>query len=253
MKRSPSVPQSYLHRLAEPVPQRTALLTTRRPAYLGQSVREAIPPILDSISDPVTSSPASHQTTPRTILTRRVKTLPSQTLPVDASDHQANRSPQVAIDADPLAEAASSTSIASDTPITAQLGPRTVVATPTSDKVRTDRLNAERENLAALAEAFTSEKDASSKSEDPRQTFTNTPTTATYNAATVSSRTEPIPIARDQSSRVHIGTVEVRTAAPVREPQPTPAVDRRSLAGRSALAAEPLSRPLAWSHGLVQG
>jgi hypothetical protein len=249
VKRSPSATHSYLHRLAEPVPPRTALLTTHGPAYRGQSVREAIPPILDSVSDPVTSPQAS----PRTIRTRRMQTPPSQAFPVDVSNRPANSSARAATDANPLAEAHSSASVASDTPIAAQRGGQTIVATLTSDKVRPDLINVARESLAAVPEAFTSEKDTSSKSEDPRQSHTDTPTTATHNAAAVSSRKEQNANGRDKVSRVHIGTVEVRTAAPVREPQPAPAIDRRFLAGRSALAAEPLSRPLAWSHGLVQG
>jgi hypothetical protein len=246
MKRSPSAPQSYLHRLAEPVPQPTALLTTRPPASPGQSVREAIPPIVDSISEPITATPAQREAVPRTILTRRV-----QTFPGDATNHPASGFEHVAINVRPLTEINSSTSVTSDTPITAQRGQRTAFSKLTTDKVRPYRNSATRENLAAIPE--TPENNATSKSEDPRQNFTHAPATATYNAAAVSGRTEPIPIAREKVSRVHIGTVEVRTAAPVREPQPTPAIDRRSLAGRSALAAEPLSRPLAWSHGLVQG
>jgi hypothetical protein len=63
---------------------------------------------------------------------------------------------------------------------------------------------------------------------------------------------------RDQTGRgveVHIGTIEVRVAAPAPAP-PQPIVTRRrdpiSSTGRPA-HAEPLSRGLAWSHGLVQG
>jgi hypothetical protein len=55
---------------------------------------------------------------------------------------------------------------------------------------------------------------------------------------------------------VHIGTIEVRVPAPpARTAQPAPAAlnPRNPQHAVPSRASEPLSRSLAWSHGLVQG
>ena len=243
MKRSSSTTRSYLHRLAEPVPQHAALLTPHRTAYRGQSALEAVPPILDSISDSIARATTPRPATSRTILTRRVQTPPPQTSPIDDSA----RLP---------AETNHSAHLDNGTPITAQGARQTDLGTLAPDKIRPHPTNTTQEDSAAVFEALTPENSASSESEDRKQTSTHTPSSTKNIAPTASSRTEPVPVARDQSSRgsrVHIGTVEVRIAAPAREPQPPPAIHRSAHIGRSGLAAEPLSRPLAWSHGLVQG
>jgi hypothetical protein len=77
--------------------------------------------------------------------------------------------------------------------------------------------------------------DAAPQGEDHKQLITQIPSTST------------------RGIRVHIGTVEVRTNPPVREPKPAPAFDRNTRIRRPGSVAEPLSRGLAWSHGLVQG
>jgi hypothetical protein len=248
MKRSPSASHSYLHRLAEPVPSHAALLTTQRPATLGQSVREAIPLILDSLSDPVTAFPAKRQRAPRATLMPQAQTTPSQSFAIDAANPPANRSARVARNAHALAQADNSTSFARDNGPTEQRR-----AALTADNLHPHSTNAEREDRAMASETFAARNNPSPGSENSRQKALLASANAEHLGSAASSRTEPIPVVRDQSSRIHIGSVEVRTASPPREPQPAPRIDRHANTGRSALAAEPLARPLAWSHGLVQG
>lgn len=253
MKRSTSAPRSYLHRLAEPAPPRTALLTTRHPAFLGQSVREAIPPIIDSISEVVTANPAGRQAPPRTIPTTRAQTSTAKSFPVDASDHSADRPAQISTNAHPAADLDSSTPVVHNRSITGQRGRQTVFDTLTTDSLHHHPSQTANEDLAAQSEFRIQENSASPKRDAARRNSASEAATFEHITPPVAVRTGPIPVARDQGTHIHIGSVEVRTTAPVREPQPAPRDNRRSHIGREALAAEPLARPLAWSHGLVQG
>jgi hypothetical protein len=238
MKRSSSATRSYLHQLAEPVPHPAALLTPRRPPERGTSAHsalEAIPPILDSISDTLAGD-APHA--------RRAQTAHSRALSVDAFTQ-----PQPTTEPDNSWQPASSASTAT------RRDKRTISTTLAGDEPLLRLHNTTRESPSPR-EPLALQENAAPQNEDRKKSFTHSPSATARIASKASTDAEPNHIARDQNSRgirVHIGTVEVRTAAPVREPKPAPAIDRNFRTGRSGVAAEPLSRGLAWSHGLVQG
>jgi hypothetical protein len=241
MKGSSSATRSYLHQLAEPVPQPAALLTPRRPTERGatHSALDAIPPILDSISDPLAEAAAPHhQITAGSTHAGRAQTPRSRALFVSTQ-------PQPGTEADNFSQTTSSTSTAA----------RRASTTLAGDEALQRPDNTTRETLSSR-ETQALEDKAALQSGDSKQFFAHASSATARMAAKASAHADPNPIARDQSRRgirVHIGTVEVRTAAPVREPKPAPAIDRSTRTGRSGVAAEPLSRGLAWSHGLVQG
>ena len=114
----------------------------------------------------------------------------------------------------------------------------------------------QRERTQRRANPLPCENNATPRNEDLKESITHIPPRAAHITAKASAYTESNHIVRDQSgrgSRVHIGTVEVRTTPPAREPKHAPAIDRNFRTGRSDGAFERLSRGLAWSHGLVQG
>jgi hypothetical protein len=248
MRRTSSATRSYLHQLAEPVPHPTALLTPRRPAEHGASARsalDAIPPILDSISEPHLEAATPHLqiANPAPHKGRR-QTSPPPALPVEVSTrHQ-------------LTTASDSAShFASNTANTSRRDKRTARTSSGADDALPRPHDATRESPSG-PEPLALQNNAAPRSEDRTQSFAHTPSTTARIASNASAQAEPNRIARDESSpgiRVHIGTVEVRTATPVPDPKPAPAIDRRAHTGRSGIAAQPLSRGLAWSHGLVQG
>jgi hypothetical protein len=242
MKGSTSATRSYLHQLAEPVPQPAALLTPRRPTERGaspHSALDAIPPILDSISDPLAEAAAPlRQMTAGSTHARRAQTPRSRGLSVSTQL-------QPGTEADDSSQTASSTWTAA----------RRVSTTLAGDEALQRPDNTTRE-IPSSRETQTLQNKAAPRSEDRRQIFAHATSAMARIAAKESGHADPNHIARDQSrrgSRVHIGTVEVRSVAPVREAKPAPAIDRSTHTGRSGAAAEPLSRGLAWSHGLVQG
>jgi hypothetical protein len=242
MKGSSSATRSYLHQLAEPVPHSAALLTPRRAAERGASLHsalDAIPPILDSISDPLAEAAAPHhQITTGSTYARRAQTPRSRALSVSTQ-------PQPGTEAENSSQPASGTSTAA----------RRASTTLAGDESLRRPDNAMRE-IRSSRETQVLQDKAAPHSEDRGQFFAHAPSATARIAANASGHADPNHIARDQSRRgirVHIGTVEVRSAAPVREPKPAPAIDRSTRTGRSGAAAEPLSRGLAWSHGLVQG
>jgi hypothetical protein len=243
MKGSSSATRSYLHQLAEPVPQPAALLTPRRPTERGatHSALDAIPPILDSISDPLAEAPAPHhQMAAGGTRARRAQTLRSRALSVDAATQ-----PHFGTGADNSSLTASGTWTAA----------RRASTTLAADEVLQRPDNTTRDTLSSR-ETHALQDNAALQSGDSKQFFAHASSATARMAAKASALDDPNHIARDQSRRgirVHIGTVEVRTAAPVREPKPAPAIDRSTRTDRSGVAAEPLSRGLAWSHGLVQG
>jgi hypothetical protein len=236
MRRTSSATRSYLHQLAEPVPHPTALLTPRRPAEHGASARsalDAIPPILDSISEPHLEAATPHLqiANPAPHKGRR-QTPPPSALPVEVSTQR-----QLT------------------TANTSRRDKRTARTSSGADDALPRPHDATRESPSA-PEPLALQNNAGYRSEDRGQSLAVTPSTTARIASNASAQAEPNRIARDESSpgiRVHIGTVEVRTATPVPDPKPAPAIDRRAHTGRSGIAAQPLSRGLAWSHGLVQG
>jgi hypothetical protein len=247
MKRSPSATRSYLRQLAEPVPHPAALLTPRRPAERGASTRsalDAIPPIFDSISDtPARDTAPRLQLPARSSHARGEQTPRSRALPVDASTQPQPTEPD------------NSWQPASRTSTAARRDKRITSTTLAGDEPLPRPHSTTRESPSSR-EPLALQENAAPHNEDRKKSFTHTPSATGRIASKASAHAEPNHIARDQSSRgirVHIGTVEVRTAVPVRESKPAPAIDRNFRSGRSGVAAEPLSRGLAWSHGLVQG
>jgi hypothetical protein len=238
MKGSSSATRSYLHQLAEPVPQPAVLLTPQRPIERGaspHSALDAIPSILDSISDPLAEH---HQITTGSTHARRAQTPRSRTLSVSTQ-------PQPGTEPDNSWQPASNSSTTA----------RRASTTLAGDEALQRPDNTTRETLSSRETQALQDK-AAPRSEDRRQIFAHAPSAIARIDSNASAHDDPNHIARDQSRRgirVHIGTVEVRSAAPVREPKPAPAIDRGTRTGRSGVAAEPLSRGLAWSHGLVQG
>jgi hypothetical protein len=157
----------------------------------------------------------------------------------------ASTQPQPGTEADNFSQPASSTSTAA----------RRVSTTLAGDEALQRPDNTTRETLSSRETQALQDR-AALQSGDRRQFFAHAPSATARVAAKASAHADPNPIARDQSRRdirVHIGSVEVRSAAPARESKPVPAIDRSARTGRSGVAAEPLSRGLAWSHGLVQG
>jgi hypothetical protein len=247
MKRSPAATRSYLRQLAEPVPQPAALLKPRNPIERGVSNRSsvaAIPPILDSISDRWAETATQRHRLPRSTPDKGPARTPDfRVHPVEIStEHQLD------------IKSAAASHIAPSVATTASHDNRTDFTMLAVDEARTRHHNTTREN-PILRESIALQNNATPGSKDHKESITQIPTAALITAK-ASTSTESNHIARDQSSRgsrVHIGTVEVRTTPPAREPKPAPAIDRNFRTGRSDGTVERLSRGLAWSHGLVQG
>ncbi len=247
MKRSPSATRSYLQQLADPIPQPAALLIPRRPAERGaspQSAFDAIPTILDSVSDPRAEAVTPrYQAANAARQKEEAQTSNSRALPIDLFRERAFAA-QSDIDSESAPNAAK----------TARPQKRTVSTMPSTDEALPRPHTMIQENPSSR-EPLSLQDNAVPQSEDRKQSFTETPSTTARIASKASAHAEPNLTARDQSNsgiRVHIGTIEIRAAAPVREPKPAPAIDRSVRTGRPGVA-EPLSRGLAWSYGLVQG
>jgi len=165
MKRLPSATRSYLHQLAEPVPHPAALVTPLRPAERGPSARsalDAIPPILDSISDLRAEAAApQHQTANPTPHKGRLAQTPrSRALPFDASTQ-----PQ------PTTEPDNSSQLASSTSTAARRDKRTASTTIAADGALPLPRNATRESRPSR-EPLARQENPSPPNEDRKQFLT---------------------------------------------------------------------------------
>lgn len=240
MKRSPSPTRGYLHQLAEPLPHHAMLLTPRRPAGRGVStgsILNSIPAILDSIADtPTTDAPAKIPQEPSGI----AHTMSRQ-------KHSRRFQANIPVAPDPAAEPLSATSLSVAATFTSRrTKPSVAVPAPTQDTFTLLPPDALREDSTSPHKAL-KQNNPSLLKEGP---LAHLPSSA--------ANVKPNPT-RDRvgsSSRVHIGTIEVRLPIPPRDPRPAPTTTSRVLnSGQTGNhpRAEPLSRNLGWNFGLVQG
>jgi hypothetical protein len=244
MKRPSSAPRSYLQQLAAPLPQTAALLYARRPVARGAgSLLDAIPPIVDSVDSVETFD--GHTGVPDLPTDASSPRNPSLHTPHGVLPHVRSASPPLDVQRDatsvPVVPASARPATASShvEDVTQPATPRSSLrhrsaATGQVAPERSSRLDPEPQLLtAALRPSFAE------------------PSSPPFASAKVNAEAK-----RGRGVQVHIGTVEVRVAAPgPRLPQPSPNQRGDTISnhtGRPA-HAEPLSRGLAWSHGLVQG
>jgi hypothetical protein len=249
MKRQISATRSFLHQLAEPIPQGfVALVPRRSPAERGAATRssfDAIPPILD-----VTEATADVSSDER----HREHTLPS--MPQSLQTQTQRRQPA------PPRQLVRASTTTGATLRPAQTTPTSMApASHAADSAQQDpaQERADRYERSAMQSAPAASADETE--EDNR----HQPSIQLPRAKQVASTPFPIALShslhgsaqaeRSPDIRVHIGTVEVRVpASQARSSQPTPANTRTAHhSAASSRAAEPLTRSLAWSHGLVQG
>lgn len=245
MKRLSSAPRSYLRQLTAPLPATAALLRARRPLARGAGpVLDAIPPIVDFVENiayhagapdppaaasPPRNAPPYTPEVPANVLSSVRSAGPHSDLQRDAI------SPSVA-----AAREAVRTTTASrheedvHEPVAPRrIGGRRSVANGEAAPQRRTRLDAEPASSLRFAFAKPSSQTLVSSS-------------ANSNAEAKGGR----------GVQVHIGTVEVRVAAPPPSlPQPSPNQRRDPISNQTGRPAhaEPLSRGLSWSYGLVQG
>ena len=249
MKGPSAAERSYLHQLVAPLPHPAELLHARRPIARGPgSILDAIPTVIDSVEafaehagapDSATEVPSLRNPSPQTshnLASNVFSSVRSSSAPPDALDEVTSAPVAPAFAA---ARPASAFSNAEEVPQSA--------APPSSM----------RQHSAPNSE--TPRQRSTRSSPEPQfASASRLPTFAVPPSVRLASSFTP-PDARANRSRgfkVHIGTVEVRLAAPPAPPPPPSANLHQdpilSHTGRPA-HAEPLSRGLAWSHGLVQG
>ena len=232
MKRKSVTPRSFLRQLAEPIPRTAAPLIPRRPAAeRGAATRsglDAIPQILDVTErkDTVAAEPQATQpanSAAGRLRPRRTKTSArSEISPVNPTTST------FAVDAQPANQ---SSADAPDAILQSTRREHTTTQSKTP--------SASTQEIAHLQPVLAHSVSAQATS----------PLSPTPSQTTGKSERRP-------DISVHIGTIEVRVPAPpARGPQPAPAAlsPRNTQHAAPSRAAEPLSRSLAWSHGLVQG
>ena len=233
MNRKSVTPRSFLRQLAEPIPRTAAPLIPRRPAAeRGAATRsglDAIPQILDVTErkDTVAAEPQATQPANsaagrlrprRTKHERTIRNLPSQPNNQRICGGRSAREvslPRMHPDAILQSTRREHTTTQSKTP------------------------SASTQEIAHLQPVLAHSVSAQATS----------PLSPTPSQTTGKSERRP-------DISVHIGTIEVRVPAPpARGPQPAPAAlsPRNTQHAAPSRAAEPLSRSLAWNHGLVQG
>ncbi len=232
MKRQSATPRSFLRQLAEPIPRAAAPLFARRPAAeraaATRSSLDSIPPIID--------------------VTGTKDTLPAESQPAQAASSVVRRSPPRRAKTGAQSESSQVNTTANTPAVDAQPAKHSLAnaaetifestmpgdtGTPTKTPPAETQENAHLQSV--LAHSVSAQAN-SPFSPAPRGT---------------AAKTEKRP-----DISVHIGTIEVRVPAPpARTPQPAPAAlnPRNTQHGVPSRAAEPLTRSLAWSHGLVQG
>lgn len=232
MNRKSLTPRSFLRQLAEPIPRTAAPLIPRRPAAeRGAATRsglDAIPQILDVTErkDTVAAEPQATQpanSAAGRLRPRRTKTSAgSEISPVNPTTSA------FAVDAQPANQ---SSADAPDAILQSTRREHTTTQSKTP--------SAATQEIAHLQPVLAHSVSAQATS----------PLSPTPSQTTGKSERRP-------DISVHIGTIEVRVPAPpARGPQPAPAAlsPRNTQHPAPSRAAEPLSRSLAWNHGLVQG
>lgn len=227
---SAMAPRSYLHQLAEPLTNHSAILTPRRPTTERgpHNILDSVPPIFntfaDSFADPVANSSADKSATNVTLEspnTRHSQATSTQNPTVKPNPTPAPTQNPVILSEAQLSRRARISSAQPQDPI-ATIGS----ATRSGDTARSARRE-EARKTTRTAEA---------------------PTTLSPAPAT----TKDAPPTRTQPVEIHIGTVEVQLPAP---PPTAPRPVSRDLNSihTAARPARPLSRGLSWTYGLVQG
>jgi hypothetical protein len=230
--RQSAAPRSFLRQLAEPIPRAAAPLIPRRPATeRGAATRsslDAIPQIIDvtETQDSGASEPQHAQSASsiaRRVPQRRTKT----SIRFEGSQVESTTSTP-AVHTQPAKQ-------------------------PSASAAETILQSAMREH------ARTQTKSPSSANQEDAHLQSVLAHPVSTQAASPLSPTPPQTTAKTEQRRgvsVHIGTIEVRVPPPPpRTPQPAPAAPdpRNAKNAASGRTSEPLSRGLAWSHGLVQG
>jgi hypothetical protein len=232
MRRKSTTPRSFLRQLAEPIPRTAAPLIPRRPAAeRGTATRsslDAIPQIIDvtetrntGASEPQhaqqASSIAKRVPKPRTKMSARSEGSEVNTTTNTPAIHARHAKQSSANAAGKILQSSMHEHIGTEN----ETLPRATQEDP---------------HLQSVLAHSVSAQTTSPLSPTPPQT---------------TAKTE-----RRPEIKVHIGTIEVRVPAPpMRNAQPArPALNpRNSQLAIPSRASEPLSRSLAWSHGLVQG
>jgi len=233
MKRKSTTPRSFLRQLAEPIPRTAAPVIPRRPTVeRGAATRsslDAIPQIIDATetkhslaAEPQHTQQASSAA--RGLPSRRIKTSPRS----ESSQVTSNASTS-GVHAQPAKQSSANT-VEPVLQSTIREYTSTQTKTPPTATQEIPSLQ------SVLAQSISAQADAPLLPTQPPQT--------------------PAKTERRPDISVHIGTIEVRVPAPpARTTQPAPASlnPRNSQRTVPSRASEPLSRSLAWSHGLVQG
>jgi hypothetical protein len=232
MKRKSAAPRSFLRQLAEPIPRTAAPLIPRCPAVergaASRSSLNAIPQIIDVTVTNGSGTPEPQHTQPAASIARRTP------------QHRTKAS---------VRSESSQVNTATSTPAvhvqTAKQSSANSTGTVLQSAMREQtNTQAEMQPTATLEDAQLQSVLAHSFSAQATSPLSTTPPQTTAKAE------------KRPDISVHIGTIEVRVPAP-----PTRAPQRATAALNSrntrhvvpSRASEPLSRSLAWSHGLVQG
>lgn len=232
MKRKSAAPRSFLRQLAEPVPRTAAPLIPRRPvAERGAATRssiDAIPQIIDVTEAKNTLAAETHASQPAGSIATHVSSRRAKTSTRSRSSQDDTTASEPVVLASPIKQYSAHASAAALQPNTRR---------PNSK--RTEGLPAAKQENAQLHSVL-----AHSASAQGPSTFSPIP------------QQTRVKTDRRPSVSVHIGTIEVRIPAPpTRIAQSAPAAhdSRKANSAVPGRASEPLSRSLAWSHGLVQG
>jgi hypothetical protein len=232
MKRKSATPRSFLRQLAEPIPRTAAPLIPRRPAAeRGAATRsslDAIPPILDVTERKDTLAAEPQATQPANSVAGRLR--PGRTK-TSARSEISSGNPTTSTSAVHAQPAKQSSANAPETILQSTMREHSTTQSKTPSTATQESAHLQPVLAHSVAAQATS------------------PLSPTPSQTTGKSERRP-------DISVHIGTIEVRVPAPpARSPQPAPAAlnPRTTQHGVPSRASEPLSRSLAWSHGLVQG
>jgi hypothetical protein len=232
MKRKSTTPRSFLRQLAEPIPRAAAPLIPRRPAAeRGAATRsslDATPPIVDVTETKDTPAAEPQHTQAANSIAKR---LPSRRTKKNARSESSQVNPTISAPEVHAQPAKQSSENAAETIF--QSAMREYTSTQTQMPSTAAQENTHLQSVPAHS--------VSAEAISPLL-----PTLPQTDAKTE----------RRPDISVRIGTIEVRVPAPTtRTPKPAPAAlnPRNTHQAVPSRASEPLSRSLAWSHGLVQG
>ena len=257
MKRKSTTPRSFLRQLAEPVPRTAAPLiprgpTTERGAATRSSL-DAIPQIVDVTETKNTLAAEPQHTRAAGSIARP---LPPRRTKTSARSENSQVDKTTSTPAEHGQHAGLSSANAADTIL--QSTTREYTSTQTNTPRTATQKDAQPESVVAHS-VSTQAASSLSPTQENAQLQSVLAHSLSARATSPPSGTPPQSTAKTEKRpdiSVHIGTIEVRVPAPpTRTLHPAPAAlnARNTQRAVSSRASEPLSRSLAWSHGLVQG